>query len=335
MKKYLIISAMLSIALGASGPAFSQSASGVQDLSKPAHPEPPMLGIHWARGFRPNFLLNQAHANNGKGHGGGGGGGGGGHHKNPPPPPSPDMSYHGGKIMPNVTTESIFWGSKWTDTNFSGDKMTGLNTWYEGFSDSNYAATSDEYSGVGGQVGPVATHGTDFIDSTTASGGNSTSAILAEVCKVITSPDVTGNGYYAVYTDLPRGNAGYCAWHSYGSCHGVPVQFAFFWSLDGDPGCNPGSAVMSESQGLAALANVSAHELSEARTDPTGAGWYDSNGQENGDKCAWIFDGPSVTLSNGSVWKLQDEWSNAAYDAGTGYPNSKGQKGCIDGDAPY
>ena len=33
-------------------------------------------------------------------------------------------------------------------------------------------------------------------------------------------------------------------------------------------------------------------------------------GSEIGDKCAWLFTGP-VTLSNGSVWQLQEEWSNA------------------------
>ena len=47
------------------------------------------------------------------------------------------------------------------------------------------------------------------------------------------------NGYYPVYTDVPRGHVGYCAWHSYGTVNGVPVQFAFFYSLDGDPGCDP------------------------------------------------------------------------------------------------
>jgi len=83
---------------------------------------------------------------------------------------------------------------------------------------------------------------------------------------------------------------------------------------------------------LAALANVSGHELSEARTDPDSPGaWFDSSGQENGDKCAWTFNVPSVTFSNGTQWKIQGEWSNAAYTAGTGYPNSAGQKGCLDG----
>ena len=47
------------------------------------------------------------------------------------------------------------------------------------------------------------------------------------------------NGYYPVYTDIPRGNAGYCAWHSWGSVGSTPVQFAFFFKLDGDAGCDP------------------------------------------------------------------------------------------------
>ena len=68
------------------------------------------------------------------------------------------------------------------------------------------------------------------------------------------------------------------------------MQFAFFFNLDGDLGCDPQSTITTESQGLAALANVSGHELSEARADPRGSGWYDSSGQENGDKCAWTFD---------------------------------------------
>ena len=86
------------------------------------------------------------------------------------------------------------------------------------------------------------------------------------------------------------------------------------------------------SQGLAALANVTAHELSEARSDPTNPGaWYDGAGAENGDKCAWTFNVPLVTLSNNSQWKLQGEWSNVAYNTNTGYPNASGQHGCVDG----
>ena len=56
------------------------------------------------------------------------------------------------------------------------------------------------------------------------------------------------------------------------------MQFGFFWDLDGDSGCDPQSTVAGVSQGLAALANVSGHELSEARTDPRSTGWYDDSG---------------------------------------------------------
>jgi hypothetical protein len=76
---------------------------------------------------------------------------------------------------------------------------------------------------------------------------------------------------------------------------------------------------------------VSGHELSEARTDPTSGGWYDASGEENGDKCAWTVGAPYVTFSNGTIWKIQGLWSNAAYNSGTGYPNSRGQDGCLNG----
>ena len=243
---------------------------------------------------------------------------------------SPNMTYHGGVIMPTAVTKAIFWGTSWAG--YTGDKMSGMDTWYQGFNGSNYAKTSDEYTGSNGQVGAATAHQGHLIDTSAASGGGNTSAILNEVCKEITSPDPSGNGYYPVYVDLSRGSAGYCAYHSSGSCNGVRVQFAFFWNLDGDAGCDPQSTVSGQSQGLQALANVSGHELSEARTDPASPGaWYDSNGQENGDKCAWTFNVPMVTFSNGSQWKIQGEWSNAAYTAGTGYPNSSGQRGCLDG----
>lgn len=243
---------------------------------------------------------------------------------------NPNMSYHGGKIMPTANVTPIFWGSSWAT--YSGDKISGLADWYTGHSGSHYAATSDEYTGTNGQVGATTSYAGNVIDTSAASGGNSTSTILAEVCKVITHPDTSGNGYYPVYTDVKRGGAQYCAWHSSGSCGGVPVQFAFFFNLDGDAGCDPQDSSGLHSQGLAALANVTAHELSEARTDPASpAAWYDSNGSENGDKCAWTFGAPLVTFSNGTQWKLQGEWSNAAYTANTGYPNSSGQNGCLSG----
>ena len=304
MIKFVLLVATLAVPFYSFGQALEKEPV-VQDLSKAE--EPPMLGIHWARGFSPNARVERdAHRGT-----------------------SPDMTFHGGAIMPTAIITPIFWGTSWAT--YTGDKITGMDLWYTGFSNSNYAKTSDEYTGTNGQVGPATMSHPSIVDPTQSTGGNSTSAILAEVCKNVT-PDSSGNGYYPVYVDLPRGNASYCAYHSVGTCGGQRVQFAFFFDLDGDPGCDPQDTQTKHSQGLAAIANVSGHELSEARTDPASPGaWYDSRGQENGDKCAWTFGAPLVTFSNGTQWKIQGEWSNAAYNAGTGYPNSSGQKGCLDG----
>jgi hypothetical protein len=307
-------------ALGAAvvaGAAISQPRESgpfaVEDLNPAA--EPPMLGIHWARDFPvPNAARTQLSLRR-----------------------SPNMTYHGGKIMPTVVSKAIFWGPSWSNSTFVGDKITGLDRWYTGHNGSDYAKTVDEYTGSNGQVGSTGfVHQGHVIDTSTATGGSSTSAILAEVCKQVSAgnivPDPSGNGYYPVYTDVKRGSAGYCAWHSAGTCGSTPVQFAFFFDLDGDAGCDPQDSSGLHSQGLAALANVTGHEVSEARSDPASPGaWYDSQGNENGDKCAWTFGAPLVTFSNGIQWKIQGEWSNAAYTAGTGYPNSSGQKGCLSG----
>jgi hypothetical protein len=249
---------------------------------------------------------------------------------------SPNMTYHGGKILPTVVTKAIFWGPSWGNSTFVGDKITGLDSWYTGVSGSNYSKTVDEYTGINGQVGPTSTNQGHVIDTSTATGGGSTSAIINEVAKQVASGNIvldpSGNSYVPVYVDVKRGRAGYCAWHSSGTIGGTPVQFGFFFNLDGDAGCDPGDTTTGHSQGLAALANVSAHEMSEARSDPTSPGaWYDSSGAENGDKCAWTFNVASVGFPNGTQWKVQGEWSNAAYNAGTGYANVSGQKGCVDG----
>jgi hypothetical protein len=269
--------------------------------------QPPMLGIHWARGEA------------GKARPGGGS--------------SPNMTSHGGAIMPTVFIQAIFWGPGWSDSTFVADKFTGLATWHGGLNGNSFTDTSDEYSGTNGQVTSTIHYDRSFVDLSPVPSTVSklTTPTFNEVCSVIGSNGtLVSNGYYPVYVDLKRGNAGFCAYHSYGTCNNVPVQFAFFFNLDGDAGCDTQDSATIHSQGLEALVNVSAHEFSEARTDPRSGGWYDNSGAENADKCAWRFGTDSI-LVGGQQWKMQGNWSNGAYNTGTGYANSSGQKGCIVG----
>lgn len=247
---------------------------------------------------------------------------------------SPNMTNHGGVVMPTAATQPIFWGPSWV-TN-PGDKISGIDSWYGGYSGSGYAHTTTEYAGTNGNVTPITTASTHLLDPSSAAGGANSSVILQEVATALAAQHITppadGSGYYPVYTDIPRGKAGYCAYHSSGTINATRVQFAFFWKLDGDSGCDPQDTTTTHSEGLAALANVSGHELAEAMTDPATPGaWYDGSGNENGDKCAWTFGAPSVAFPNGSTWKIQGEWSNNAYNGHTGYANLSGQKGCLAG----
>ena len=245
---------------------------------------------------------------------------------------SGDMTWHGGNVLHADKTMAIFWGSEWSSASFAGDKISGLDSFFSGLGGSSFAGTSTEYSDSLGHVTNSSTYLGHTLDTSAApKRAIQTSAAVAEACAV-TGNNPDPSAIYFLYTSTGAGHVNYCAWHSHGTCsNGAPVQVAYMPNIDGIAGCDPQDTYgTGHSQGLAALANVTSHEWSEARTDPALDAWYDAGGAENGDKCAWSFQGP-VKLSNGSTWKLQMEWSNAAFDAGTGQLNTSGQPGCLQG----
>lgn len=60
--------------------------------------------------------------------------------------------------------------------------------------------------------------------------------------------------------------------------------------------------------------NVTSHELAEAVTDPLLNAWFDSSGQEIGDKCNFQFSSTNSsngdTIMNGHPYEVQLEWDN-------------------------
>jgi hypothetical protein len=238
---------------------------------------------------------------------------------------SPLMTSHGGTVLTASTTQAIFWG----DWSSPGDKITGIDSFFDGWSRSGMAGDSTEYAGTNGQVTSRSTYLGHVMDGSAApSKALNTNTAVAEACKIVNdNPDPSA--VYFIYTSTGAGHVSYCAWHSWGTCsNGAPIQVAYMPNNDGIAGCDPQDTTTGHSEGLASLVNVTSHELSEATTDPRGGGWFDASGNENGDKCAWSFNN-IVKLSNHSQWKLQMEWSNAAFTAGTGYNNLSGQPGCL------
>src|SRR5207248_10885542 len=138
-------------------------------------PEPPMAGVHWAKGQAPK--TNGASKT------------------------SPLLTPHGGDIMPSVQVQPIFWGTNWSSNSFV-DKIAGIDTFYEGIgfntvtnTPSPYADTCSEYGGPSGFVGHSISYMGRFIDYTAAASGSRTGPILDEVCKQIKIPPLDGSGY--------------------------------------------------------------------------------------------------------------------------------------------
>ncbi len=228
------------------------------------------------------------------------------------------LIYHNGPVIKTSKTQAIFWGPQWTAGSFPADVVPGIDQFYAGWGGSRYNALNTEYGDATSKITSASTYLGHVFDGTAApTGALSTSAAVAEGCK-ISGQNPDPNAIYVIYTPTFPSGVGYCAWHSWGNCsNGKQIQVAYEPNPNGVAGCDPADGTTGHSQMLASLVNTSAHEVAEAETDPRGTGWWDRQGNENADKCAWQFSA-LVTLNNGSAWKIQKNWSNAA-------------KGCLQG----
>src|SRR5262245_10144881 len=77
---------------------------------------------------------------------------------------SPNSPWHRGDIMFTVQTTAIFWGQNWSNVTFAGDKISGLDDFYNGIKYSPYARTSDEYTDANGSVSDTITYTGHVID---------------------------------------------------------------------------------------------------------------------------------------------------------------------------
>jgi hypothetical protein len=234
--------------------------------------------IHWQRGF--------AH------HQGGGG----------------NLIDHGGPVLAADTTYAIWWGSA---SAWPSDTQSNIDALFQGFNGTSFLGIVNQYMRGGTATSSFAQN---FFDSSSPPSRTPSNATLEnEVCNVLSRNGVQPNpsAIYFIYTSNFPPHVNFCAFHTFGTCNGVTIQFAYMPNTTGVAGCDPGNlGCNSFSQGTRSLANVTSHEYMEAITDPDLDAWFDSAGQEIGDKCAFQFHS-CVTLTNGGSWQLQEEWSNA------------------------
>lgn len=102
----------------------------------------------------------------------------------------------------------------------------------------------------------------------------------------------------------------FCAYHSAFGTNTIYAAMPYAASFQ----CNPGGKLPNNNDADLTI-NVTSHEQMEAATDPLLNAWYDNQGAEIGDKCAWTFgprgsNGGDVTW-NGHSYLVQREWDNA------------------------
>src|SRR5262249_46215313 len=104
---------------------------------------------------------------------------------------SDPLLFHNGGTVTSFPTEvhPIYWGVKWADSNFVGDKISGLALFYAGIS-SRYLSTNTEYTGSTGlHTSDLVVDGNAYVDSTHAAptGNVQPITVLNEVCAVVGS----------------------------------------------------------------------------------------------------------------------------------------------------
>jgi len=143
-----------------------------------------------------------------------------------------------------------------------------------------------------------------------------------------TTPSSNRNAQYVIVSPTglhPDGfntNAGFCAWHDYtGSAFvGAPSPYGdiAFTNLPYIPDAGRGCGENFVNAGTAGLLDgvtiVEGHEYAETITDQNpGGGWWDADGWENADKCAWLSTGTgrmqNVSFATGS-FAMQGTWAN-------------------------
>jgi hypothetical protein len=250
-----------------------------------------------------------------------------------------------GQVLRTHSTTAIFWGGAWYDTGVAGDLITGLDSFFIGFSGSHFAAILTEYYDRSGPISSFSTHLGHVIDpSTPPPGALDSATVIAEACSV-TSNNPDPAGIYFVYTSTPATLVGTCATRSWGTCgkRGAPIQVVHMPYMTGqETGCphvldtGEDGSVTGHSAALGWYGNVTSNQIMNAITDPRGTGWKDANGDGISVKCDGMllprdpYGAAQYELfSNGSRWTVRMKWSNAAYLAGTGLPNRNGLPGCV------
>ena len=224
-----------------------------------------------------------------------------------------NLSYYNGPVLHQAKVLPVFWGSSatWGTTGApSALAQTLLNFFAQFGTNAEYNVITQYYDRAG-SVQLTSLLGRYWIDNS-APPMNVTDAVLqGEVIKAIGQVGLdtstvyevflppTSYASFSVYDSCGGPNLTFCAYHANFSYAGADVKYASMPY----PSC--GGCQWSGWTAAQNFQHFACHETREAATDPDGNAWFDRQGNEADDKCAWS---PAPFLANG--YGYQYEWSN-------------------------
>ena len=238
------------------------------------------------------------------------------------------INYHNGPVMRNGVNIYYIWYGNWA---LDPSANAILTDFANNLGGSPYFNIDTTYGDTAGNV-PNSPTAIKYVSSSVDAGSLGTSLSDANIWTIVANALTAGhfpadpNGVYFVLTAPHVAETSgfltqYCGWHTYNyyGAANTPIKYAFV----GNPAaamnaCAAQSAGPNGDAAADAMVSVVAHELQEAATDPQLNAWYDSNGQENSDKCAWTF-GTLYTVNGARAnvrlgqrdYLIQQEWLNA------------------------
>jgi hypothetical protein len=235
------------------------------------------------------------------------------------------INYHGGPLILGTTHVYYIWYGNW-----SGNTATTILQDLAGTigGSSYFNINTTYYDGANTHVSNSVTFAGSTTDNYSLGKSLSDSAIQGVVSSAITSgrlPTDTKGVYFVLTSSDVTASSGfctqYCGWHTHGTILGSDIKYSFVGNPDRCPSsCAAQTTGPNGNAGADGMASIIAHELEETVTDPDLNAWYDRQGQENADKCAWTF-GTLSTAGNGSKYNMtlggrnyliQRNWVNAS-----------------------
>jgi hypothetical protein len=214
------------------------------------------------------------------------------------------LYYHGGAIQNAPRVYVLFWG--WTSD--PNGEQNYLMNFLSKVGCTSWLRTVSQYSG-----GYCSSYQGAWSDSTAVPTTPSDSQIQSEALKLANYLGLNhsdANVQIVVATPTGHSTSGfgssYCAYH--GVVSGTSLSYTDLpYMPNAGSSCGAGSVTGSSLDGVSI---VEGHELAEAITDPQLNAWFDANGSEIADICAWT--GMANVYLNGSYFAMQTLWSNRA-----------------------